>query len=270
MNENLNNNTNSTNAHKPADEAINIDIRRLIQTWIYRWWAIALVAAIFAVGTFVYSSVFVTKMYRSSVMIYVNNSRNSDSNDFVSSGNISASKELVGTYIKIINSDSVLRRVIKEKDLGLTTSQLRSMISASQVEDTELFMIYVSSSDPMKAYKVAHALGTVAPNVIEEYIVGSSAKMIDDAVIATNPYSPNPPRNAFVGAMIGAVLVIAYLTLQQIFDTRILTEADLENVSELPILGKIPEFIHETEAEEKKPEETKTEDKEKTEGSGKK
>lgn len=252
MNENLNN----IDHKQQEDSAINIDLRRLIQTWIYRWWAIALVAAIFAVGTFVYASVFVTKMYRSSVMIYVNNSRNSDSNDYVSSSNLTASKELVNTYITIINSESVLRRVIKEKDLNITTSRLRGMISASQVDETEIFKIYVSSSDPMQAYKVAHALGTVAPGVIEEYVTGSSAKMIDDAVIATSPYSPHPLRNAFVGAMVGGILVVAYLTLQQIFDTRVLTETDLESISELPILGKIPEFEHDMDSEENSKEKT--------------
>ena len=99
---------------KRQNEEIEIDLSRLFGALIKRAWLIGIVAVLCAVLTLVGTVLFVAPKYESSTMFYVNNSSLSlgDMDVSISTGDISASKSLVKTYIVILTARETLNDVI--------------------------------------------------------------------------------------------------------------------------------------------------------------
>ncbi|MGX8699412.1 MAG: YveK family protein, partial [bacterium] len=185
---------------------------------------------------------FVTPQYRASANFYVNNTNATYEQEFLSDGNISASVKLVRTYIEITKSASVMDETARRLGVGYTAASLSKLVKAEQVNSTELFAIYVTCPDPVEAAKIANVLAEVVPETISSIIEGSSARVIDYAEVPTSRFSPNYARNTLVGLAVGLLLVFLIVTVDFLLDVRIKDEEELISISDLPVLGRIPEF----------------------------
>ena len=226
-------------------ENVEVDLRKLLMLYLRKWWLIAICVVVLGGIVLAYTSFFVTPQYRANTTIYVNSFRSDKSNEleYVATGNLNASKMLVGTYIKIISSNTVLDRVIDRAGLDQTADELRRMMAAEQVEDTEMFRVYITHPDPQVAADVANAIANEAPDAIQEYVEGSSAKVVDYATVPETLHSPDYNRNTALGCLVGAVLAGIYLTILHLLDVRIRTAEDLKVLFDIPVLGQIPEFL---------------------------
>lgn len=136
----------------------------------------------------------------------------------------------------------MLNKVAQELDVELSAAQIRNMITAEAVEQTEVFKVQITNADPVLAAQIANAIAKVAPDEISEIVVGSSTKIIDYATVPTSPSSPNVMRNTALGAVIGIVLAAVIAILQELLDVRVREEQDVVRISDAPILGRIPDF----------------------------
>ena len=100
--------------NKKNRNELEIDLGRLLQTLISRAWLIAIVAVLCAVLTAVGTILFITPKYESAAMFYVNNNNVSigDLSDGIDSGDLSTSRNLVDSYIVILNTRATLKDVI--------------------------------------------------------------------------------------------------------------------------------------------------------------
>lgn len=221
-----------------------LDLRLLLLALMRKLWLIVLCAVIIGAAAFGYTKYFVTPMYRASVTIYVNNNRlNVEGNTAtLTTSDLSVAQRLVSTYVITLKSDRVLNKVAQELDVEMSASQIRGMISAEAVDNTEVFNVTITNADPALAAQIANAVAKVAPDEISEIVVGSSTKIIDYATVPKAPSSPNVMRNTALGAVIGIVLAAVIAILQELLDVRVREEQDVTRLSEAPILGRIPDF----------------------------
>lgn len=222
-----------------------IDLQKLLIAYLQKWWLILLCTVAVAAAAFVVTKNFITPLYQSNVMIYVNNIRADQQIESVTNANLATSQRLVGTYINIIKSDTVLGKVADASGMDITAAGIRAIMSAEQVEETELFKVIITHEDPAVAAQLANAVAKVAPAEIEEFVEGSSTKIVDYAKVAQAPSSPNVARNMLLGALIGCVLAIGWVTVLFLLDVRIKDEEDLVVLANYPVLGQIPEFVTE-------------------------
>lgn len=224
-------------------ETMEIDLLRLFWVLVHKLWLILLVGVLAACIAFGFTKYCVTPLYRTSVTIYVNNSR-SASAESVTYSDLNAAQQLVNTYVNIISSDAVLEKVAEHGAFPYTAAELRGMMSASAVSDTEIFRVYIVNPDPAMAAEIANTIAAVAPDEIAEIVEGSSVKIIDYAKVPTGRYSPSYSKNTLLGAMLGVVLTAGIIILRDLFDTRIKSEEDLEQLfPDTPILGVIPDLL---------------------------
>lgn len=222
-----------------------IDLKELAIGLVKKWWLILLSALIIGGSAYVYTANFITPMYRATVTIYVNNisgSTESGYHEYISATNLATSQRLVTTYVNIIKSNTVLQKVIEQSGMDLTVEQVRNMMTASAVEDTEMFNVHVSNADPKLAAAIANVIADVAPDEIANILEGSSTKIIDRAEIPQYRYTPSFRKNTFLGCTIGVILAAVYIVLCILLDQRIKGEEDLDRLFNLPVLGEIPEF----------------------------
>lgn len=221
-----------------------IDIKRLWKALWRRSWVILLVSVLCAVAALVFTVYLITPQYQSSAMFYVNNSSLSvgDTSVTIDSGDITASKNLVNTYIVILKSRSCLNDVIDYAELDYSVSELESMITASSVNSTEVFEVVITGPDPEEAEKIANAIAYILPNRISDIVEGTSAKVVDYAIVAQSPFSPNRVSNTMIGFLVGFVLTVAFVIIRELFDTTIRSEDDVVQLTSHPILAAVPDM----------------------------
>lgn len=187
---------------------------------------------------------FISPKYSTACTMYVYSNADRVSTDSsIASGEITASQQLVNTYIVVLESDSVLDGVIKELDLNITASQLRSMISCTQINETEIFRVTVTSENAALAADIANAVADIAPEAIVNTIKAGGVSVIDYAKVPSSPSSPNFIRNIAIGAAVGLAVTFILFFVYELFDTTITAEKDLEREFEIPVLGSIPRLI---------------------------
>ena len=223
-----------------------LDVRRLFSLLCRKAWLIGLTAVICAVLTFLVSFYFITPQYESSTMFYVNNSGGGLSlesiTSSISSGDITSRQELVKSYIIILESGQTLRDVMDYANVNMTEEELRDMIKAEAVNNTEIFRVTVSSPDPEEAKRIADAVAVILPKRISTIINNTSAAIVDPAVIATEPSSPSYAGNTLLGLLVGLVLCVTVIVLRELFDVIIRSEEDIQLCCPHPVLSAVPDM----------------------------
>ena len=204
-----------------------------------RIWIVALCAVVLSASILVYTKNFVKPQYEASVSIYVNNNAGQEGGK-ITSADLQVAMRLVETYINIIQSDTVLDKVIAECGANLSTNQLREMISAKSIGETEMFRVTVRTTNPQLSMDLANVIAEVAPGEITQFIDGSTTKIIDKAKLPQAPCAPNYTLNTVLGFLIGVILAIIGLLLYMLLDTRIKTEEDIGKICSIPVMGLIP------------------------------
>ncbi|MBQ8621407.1 MAG: polysaccharide biosynthesis tyrosine autokinase [Oscillospiraceae bacterium] len=226
------------------NEEIEIDLKRLLDALLDKAWLIAITALLCAVIAFAGTFFFITPQYKSSAMFYVNNSDISVGGATLSldASDISASRGLVDTYIVILKTRETMLDVIDYAGLDLSYEAVNGMVSAAAVDETEVFRVTVTHSDPATAEQIANSIAYILPKRISTIIEGSSAKVVDEAVVPTSPSSPSYTRNTMMGFLIGCVLAAGLVVLRELLDITIRTEEDIARGCKHPVLAAVPDM----------------------------
>ena len=226
-----------------------IDVKRMIEIVLDRIVIILVITLIFGLVFFAVSNYFITPKYESSITLYVNNRSETANDDLESktlSSDITASQQLVPTYIEMLKSNNVLGTVADKVEAktgeAFTESEIRKMITAEAVANTEIIKVTVKTTKAAVAKEIAQTISEVVPEKIPNFIERSTVNIIDGARINTKPVEPNVRNSIILGALLGLVLSIAVILLKEIFDVRVKSTDDLVTRFNLPVLGAIPEI----------------------------
>lgn len=217
-----------------------IDLSEVLHILLRRVWVIILTALAAGAAALAITHYLITPLYTASIKLYVNNT--SETKYDITSSDVSASQSLVRTYITIIKSNTVINKVIEKTGADYSPGQLRGFLSAGALDNTEVLQVSITMPDPEQAYRIANAIADTAPDVLADIVSGSSVRIVDRAYLPQTPSSPNYMRNIVIGLAVGFILSCAILIATALLDTRIKTEADLNMISPLPVLGAITEF----------------------------
>ena len=233
---------------KVNESFIEIDLKRIWKAVWSKLWLICVSAILCAVIALTSTIYFITPKYQSSAMFYVNNNSLSvgDASFSLTSSDITAAKSLVDTYIVILKSRACLNDVIDYSGVDISYNELKNMISAAAVNSTEIFEIVVTSPDPEEAEVLANSIAHILPKRISSIVEGTSANIVDYAVIASKPSSPSYPKNTLLGFLIGLILSVLIIVIREIFDITIRTEEDIEHSCDYPILSAVPDMLNHT------------------------
>ena len=226
------------------NEDIEINLGRIVRAIAAKAWLVTIVAVLCAVLTFVGTFFLITPRYTSSAMFYVNNNAfpGGDASHSISSGDLTTSRNLVDSYIVILYTRETLNDVIDYVGANLTYSELREMISSQAVNETEIFEVAVTSTNAQDAERLANAIAYILPKRISTILEGTSAKVVDEAVVPSRPSSPSYSANTVIGFLLGAMVTIGIIAVREIFDVTIRSEEDVTQCCNHPILTLVPDM----------------------------
>ena len=229
-------------------QELEIGVQQLLGAVWHKAWLVAIVAVVCAVITFLGTYYLITPLYKASALFYVNNNSVTvgDASISIDSGDLSAAKSLVDSYIVILQTRETLNDVKDYAGSGRTYSELKSMVSAASVNSTEIFEVVVTSPDPKEAADLANAIAYILPSRISGIIEGTSAKIVDTAVVPKSSSYPSYLLNTLIGFLFGAIVSIACIIVFTLMDVTIREEEDIAYICKHPILAAVPDMAAES------------------------
>ena len=226
------------------NEEMGVDLQKAFEAVWRKAWLVGLVSVVCTIVVLLGTLLFITPQYESSAMFYVNNNSLSvgDASFSIDSGDISASKSLVNSYIVILKTRETLNEVLDYAGVDRSYEEVKEMITAASVNATEIFEVVVTSTSAQEAEKIADAIAYILPKRISSIIEGTSAKIVDSAIVASKPSSPSYTINALVGFLLGLVMSVGVIILQEIFDITIRTDEDIAQCCDYPVLAAVPDM----------------------------
>ncbi len=225
------------------EDVIEIDIGRLLRALWRKIWLVFVVMAIVGGLTLGGTALFVAPKYEASIMMYVNSNANQGDKVSISQTELNTAKSLVETYTVILNTRTTLDEVVARSGVSYTYEEISDMISAESVNSTELMEIVVTSTRPKEATLIANTIAEVLPEKISAIVEGSSTRIVEYAVVPTEPASPNLLKNLVIGMLLGAVIAGAIIVIQELQDDKIHDEDYLKRTYDLPVLAVIPDLM---------------------------
>jgi len=201
-----------------------------------------LVGLIVGGAVFVGAKMLIKPTYRSGFTAYVNNKQSKENSDYLTSSDVSASKQIVQTYQKILTSNTILTAAAQSLDVDSTYAILQGKVTTEIKDETEIISVYVVDTDPQFAYDYAQAISKTAPQYMAQIVEGSSMKIIDYPEYSDSRFKPSYVRFGLIGFLIGVVLVAVFVIIRYFLDDTVKTENDIESRYTIPILGVIPDI----------------------------
>ncbi len=222
---------------------VQIDLLRLVGALWHRAWIIALAAILFGGAAFVWAKFMITPLYETSALVYVNNSAvSTDSTTSITPNELTAAKSLVETYIVILQAESTMEELASVADLDRDPEELSKMITASAVNETEIFKITATSPDPEEAALIIDTLTGILPNRISSVVDGSSVRIVDNSGVADEKVYPNVTRYTLIGFLLGFLLACAFVVVMELLDDVIHGEEFLSQNYDAPVLAVVPDL----------------------------
>lgn len=215
----------------------------LLKAYLMRWWLIFLCAIIGGGVAGGYVAYFVPESYTAvaTMYVYINNP-NQVNYQYTSQSDLNAAARLMETYMVVIRSQKVMEAVAKQLDNKLSPGYIASTIRVSSVSGTEVMALSVTADHPQLAMDICNAVAEFAPEQIIRVVSAGAVEVIDYATLPAGPDNKGSVRIALAGALVGAMLACALITLLIKLDKRVHTKRDLEEHCALPVLAEIPDL----------------------------
>lgn len=219
------------------NEEVEIDLREIMFLLLDKLIVILLVGVLCAGLAFLGTKLLLTPKYQSVTSIYVmtkNEASTVSANDYVTSN------YMTKDYQELITSRHVMQKVIADLNLDMTVSELVSMVTVENKDETRILYITITDTDAVRAMEIANAVRSASAERIKEVMSIEDVNLVDEADLNPVQVSPNVFKNMIIGGILGMVLTIAVVIIRHITDDTIKSPDEIEKYLGLSTLASIP------------------------------
>lgn len=221
-----------------------MNVRTLSRVVRRRWLTLAVIPLlVLGLGTLL--TALTPPVYQSSTETFFSAAGGSSNSDMVS-GTTYAQNQ-VASYMEIATSQLVLGPVAAQIGDGTTAADLAQRVDVSIADGTAVMTIAASGSTPEDAARLAGAVTTEFNDTIQQ--MESQARSDESAIEATVireasvPEAPSSPvvwRNLLLSLLVGIALALLAVFLKERSDPVVRSVDELEELTSLPLLARIP------------------------------
>lgn len=221
-----------------SDDEIEIDLREIFFALLANWKSIFMAFLVGAVLLGAYHSFLLQRSYQADAKIYITNT-----DSLISFSDLQLSAALTEDYANIINSRTVLNRVIDDLQLDLDYEELRELVEVENPDSTHIIHILVTCNDFVLSRNIANALLNVGIEQIYQIIGTGEPTVIDySEAEAVKDVTPGLLRFLVIGGVVGAFVICALLVVRLLTNTTMRSEEDVDRYLHLPVLAAIPYY----------------------------
>jgi len=213
-----------------------LDLSQMISLFWHRKVQIILIVLIFMVIGVAYTTCFVTPKYT----LVLAAGKDSTLPTSITATDVNLNSKLISTYREIATSDKVVRKVINNLGLDISDQALKNSITVKVVSDSEVIKISVTNGDSEIAASIANELANVFSEQVKEIYNIDNVHVVDTAEKSDSPSNVNHTKDIMIFALIGIVVSVIYVLLDNMLDTTVKTTEDIEKTCRVPVLASIP------------------------------
>ena len=121
----------------------------------------------------------------------------------------------------------------------LSVDELKSMVTISSQQNSQVFSINVKSKDPKLAADVANEVADVFKDKIGGFMKINNVSIIDSAKVNKKPVSPNTKLFTLAGLVVLGGLTFLYMLIKELSDTTIKSPDEVSQLFGMTNLGVI-------------------------------
>lgn len=192
------------------------------------------VACALVVG--LYSAIFVRNQYTATSSMYVL-AQNDSSNSNSLYSDLNASQMLTNDVAKLLKSDRVVNQAGSEVGIeGLKGYK----VSVTSETTSRVITLSVTGPDPQTAADIVNRMVEDVSGVAQSVMNVESVNPVDMAQAPEKPSGPNRLLYTLVAFVAGLFAAIAIVVVSDMLNTKVRGPEDLEELIDLPIIGRIP------------------------------
>lgn len=220
-----------------------MSIQTVLGTLRDQWRLIAAAALLGLACSFALTAM-TPKKYTGRAQLFVSSEARSSASEMLSSS--SFTQKRIASYVKLVSTPVVLQPVAESPQVELTLAELTSTTTASNPYGTVLIDVAVVAKTPAKSAELANAVArSFASAVTELEKTGTETSspikvsVVKPARVPSAPSSPSWTRNTLFGLLLGLSCGVGLALARKALDSRIHSDADVRDISDLPIVGAI-------------------------------
>lgn len=159
---------------------------------------------------------------------------------------VNANVLLINTYKDMILGDVVINDVQRELEQNygqsLTKSELKSVISVNQSQNSQMFQIVATVDNPDHATDIANVTAQVFQSKATDVLNVNKVTITSAAQSNPTPVSPNNMLNVVIGGLLGLMIGVGLAFLLELLDKTVKDERFVTEELGLPILGDVNEM----------------------------
>lgn len=158
--------------------------------------------------------------------------------------NTMLAKQKAAAWLPVFKTTPVMESVISQLHLKTAPAALASSVTTSLDSDAPLITVSASSSSPARARDTANAVVQATSEqvkTLEGQAAGASIKLVSNAALPSAPTFPNPRKILPIGLLAGLLVGFLIALIKHRSDTRVRTQADVENEIGTSVLAVIPQ-----------------------------
>lgn len=223
-----------------------MDLREYARLLQRRWRLVAL-CTLLGLGAAVFVSLTGTKVYTSSMQLFVSARDGSNGSNTDVNGAYTGSlfiQQRVKSYASVISSDRVADLVRQDLGLNRSASAIAHEVSASAPLDTVLLNVSVKDQDAGRAEAIAASVGRVFPDLVDDLEASADGTSPVKVSVVQPPKrgvqtSPRPVLDLILGSIVGLVLGVVGAILRETFDVSIKDPGQAARLTGAPVIGTI-------------------------------
>lgn len=183
-----------------------------------------------------YTKMMIIPVYSTSSMVYIL----TKTTDTTSLADIQMGQQLTVDFEVLAKSRPAVEKAIDNLHLEYSYEQVIGMISTQILPSTRILKLTVTSTNPKLAKDIANALADAVSEQVASVMNIDKPTILEKAVEPTYPSGPNVSGNVMMGAMIGALLAVVFITIRFLLNDTVQTEEDVQKYLGLSTLASIP------------------------------
>jgi capsular polysaccharide biosynthesis protein/Mrp family chromosome partitioning ATPase len=152
------------------------------------------------------------------------------------------------SYTTLLTSQSVLRQLTDQMGLPYSVEHMKSHIDAVNPKDTAVIDITVEDRSAQQARQIAEGLGPAFSQIVssaEDPVQGNGQPAVKVSTLGPvqlldGPVSPHKSFDIVLGLAAGLLVGLFWAVAREVTDTRIRDVQDLEQGTDVDVLGVLP------------------------------
>lgn len=222
------------------DEELDINFLEILYVLLRKWWLILIGGLVGAIVMMLITTFMITPKYQSRAILYILSKSTSVTSfaDIQIGSAVSEDLEIIATSKPVI--DGAREKVKKNTGKDFSRSDIKDMLDVSNVEDTRILNIVVTSENPEDACNIANAIAETTASQMAEIMKSDPPTTVERAEVEEKPISPSLIKNTILGSFVTMFLICVALIVRYIMNDNIKNEEQVKRYLGAPTLVTIP------------------------------